>query len=297
MGQPSNQGERPRSKSAPRKACNRMARRNRSSSGALLECPSAAASEILRATAVLELAGARELARFGGIDVEQAETGSIALAAHGLLERFWLPAEGGQPGQWLVCLTRCGVRKAKEVVGRKVKCLRIDDKASVFVHHRLAVSQVVASLAAGLGRERIHALIVGNQLAAGLKEAGARSKYAPDAYLAFRVGSGPDAYTRHLFLEVDCGTEGRRQLRAKLRRLDRYYLDEHRRNFGSDRLMVAFTVPTARREEVIAGVVKERPCRVRVVIARQAEAVDCDPATLGWRDGRTGEVRRLVDRC
>jgi hypothetical protein len=43
---------------------------------------------------VLELAGAGELARFGSMGVEQAETGSIALAAQGLLERFWLPREG-----------------------------------------------------------------------------------------------------------------------------------------------------------------------------------------------------------
>jgi hypothetical protein len=295
MGQSSNPGECPRSEAAPRETPNPKARRSRSRSGAPRECPPAAVSDILRATAVLELAGAGELARFGNIEVEQAEIGSAALAAQGLLERFWIPGEGEQPGRWLVCLTGRGARKAKALVGRKVRCLRVDHKASVFVHHQLAVSQVVASLVAGLGRERIRSLIMGHQLAASLKEAGARSQYAPDAYLAFRVGSGAAAYTRNLFLEVDCGTEGRHQLRAKLRRLDRYYLDEHRRILGSDRLMVGFTVPTAQREEVVTEVIREGHCRVRAVVARQSEAVDCDPATLGWRDGRTGEVRRLVD--
>jgi len=297
MGQPSDQGERPRSNSAPREACNLKARRRRSTAGELPECPPAAVSEILRATALLELASAGELARFGSIDVEQAETGSIALAAQGLLERFWLPGEGEQPGRWLVCLTRRGARKAKGLVGRKVRCLRIDNKASLFVHHQLAISQAVASLVAGLGRERILTLIVGSQLAACLKEAGARSKYAPDAYVAFRVGSGPAAYTRHLFLEVDRGTEGRHQLRAKLRRLDRFYLDENRRILGGDRLMVAFTVPTAQREEVVTDIIQEGHCRVCAVVARQSEAVGCDPVTAGWRDGRTGEVRSLVDPC
>jgi len=297
MGQPSNQGERPGSNTAPREVCDPKARRSRSGTGAPLECLPAAVSDILRATAVLELAGAWELARFGSMEVEQAETGSIALAAQGLLERFWLPGEGEQPGRWLVCLTRRGARKAKVLVGRRVRCLRIDNKASIFVHHQLAVSQAVASLVAGLGRERIQTLIVGHQLAADLKEAGARSKYAPDAYLAFRVGSGAAAYTRNLFLEIDCGTEGRHQLRAKLRRLDRYYLDEHRRLLGSDRLMVGFTVPTAQREEVVTGVIREGHCRVRAVVTRQSEAVDCDPVTLGWRDGRTGEVCSLVDPC
>jgi hypothetical protein len=297
MGPSSNQGERPGSQSAPQEACNQKARRSRSGTGAPLERPPAAVSEILRATAVLELAGAWELARFGGMDVEQAETGLIALAAQGLLERFWFPGEGEQPGRWLVCLTRRGALKAKVLVGRKVRCLRIDHKASVFVHHQLAVSQAVASVVAGLGRESIHTLIVGNQLSAGLKAAGARSKYAPDAYLAFRVGSGAAEYTRHLFLEVDCGTEGRHQLRAKLRRLDRYYLDEHRRILGSDRLMVAFTVPTDQREEVVTQVIREGHCRVRVVVARQSEAVDGDPVTPGWRDGRTGEVCSLADPC
>lgn len=290
MGQPSNPNERPRSEASPREACN-------PNPGAPPECPPAAVSEILRATAVLELASAGELARFGGIEVEQAETGSAALAAQGLLDRFWIPGEGEQPGRWLVCLTRRGARRAKVLVGRKVRCLRTDHKASIFVHHQLAVSQVVASLVAGLGRERIQSLIMGHQLAASLKEAGARSKYAPDAYLAFRVGSGAAAYTRNLFLEVDCGTEGRHQLRAKLRRLDRYYLDEHRRIVGSDRLMVGFTVPTAQREEVVTEVIREGHCRVRALVARQSEAVDCDSVTLGWRDARTGEVCHLVDPC
>jgi len=297
MGRRSNQGERPGTESAPREACDPKARRSHSSTGAPLEGLPAAVSEILRATALLELASAGELARFGSTDVKQAETGSIALAAQGLLERFWLPGEGEQPGRWLVCLTRRGARKAKGLVGRKVRCLRIDNKASLFVHHQLAISQAVASLVAGLGRERILTLIVGSQLAACLKEAGARSKYAPDAYMAFRVGSGPAAYTRHLFLEVDRGTEGRHQLRAKLRRLDRFYLDENRRILGGDRLMVAFTVPTAQREEVVTDIIQEGHCRVRAVVARQSEAVGRDPITAGWRDGRTGEVRSLVDPC
>jgi hypothetical protein len=297
MGQPSNQGERPEPKSAPREACDQKPRRSRSGTGALVECPPALVSEILRATAVLELASASELAQFGSLEVEQVEAGSVALAAHGLLERFWLPGEGKQPGRWLVCLTLRGARKAKELVGRKVRCLRIDSKASIFVHHQLAVSQAVASLVAELGRERIHTLIVGNQLAAGLKEAGARSKYAPDAYLAFRVGSGAAEYTRHLFLEVDCGTEGRHQLRAKLRRLDRYYLDEHRRILGSDRLIVGFVVPTAQREEVVTAIIREGHCRVRAVVARQIEAFDGPPVTIGWRDGRTGEACHLVEPC
>jgi hypothetical protein len=217
--------------------------------------------------------------------VEQAETGLIALAAQGLLERFWLPGEGKQPGQWLVCLTRRGARKAKELVGRQVRCLRIDNKASVFVHHQLAVSQAVASLVAELGSASD--LIVGNQLAAGLK-GGARS--SPDAYLAFRVAQAlPPPRT---VPEVDCGTEGRRQRRSSCVG-GSFYLDEHRRSWersAYDRLHR----PSRSREWSHKS--SERHCRVRRLSPGKPK-----PATgiQSLEAGATlsGEVCGLVDPC
>jgi hypothetical protein len=258
-------------------------------------CPVHLDSAILRATALLELAGVWELARFCGLDLDHAEAGSIRLASEGLLERFWMPPAGDVPGQWLVCLTRRGARKGSALIGRSVHCLRIDDRASIFAHHRLAVSQVLASLVAGLGRERVQALLVGDALSEALRKARACSRYAPDAYLAFLVGSSGMTRVRHMLVEVDRGTEGRHQLRAKLHRLDRYYLEDHRRTIGSDRLLVAFTVPTLRREEVFMGVVREGLSRVRIVVAQHAEVVGRTSAAHGWRDAWTGKVCSLTD--
>ncbi|MEW6568852.1 MAG: replication-relaxation family protein, partial [Chloroflexota bacterium] len=65
-----------------------------------------------------------------------------------LVNRTLFPAATGDGGQWTYYLTAPGARAASEVMREAIRPPRADERATLLLAHRLAVSQACASLAA-----------------------------------------------------------------------------------------------------------------------------------------------------
>ena len=212
-----------------------------------------------------------------------------------LADRTWLPDEKAQSGQWIYFLTTRGAKVASNLLNEKVYRPRIDERVSLLLHHRTAISQAVAGLAAGLGDRRLELCRVGRRLRSTMKNSSLKGIYFPDAYLAFTIQTTEEEFVRHLFLEVDRGTERRSQLKSKFHSLNSYYLQDHQRLFHTNRLVVAITVPSRHRCRTISEIVRETKSRVRVLVALQSKVSKEDQALASWTDCITGKRRHLLE--
>lgn len=212
-----------------------------------------------------------------------------------LVDRTWLPDEKAEKGRWVYFLTTRGAKVASNLLNERVYRPRIDERVSLILHHRTAISQAVAGLAAGLGDRRLELCRVGRRLRSTMKNSSLKGIYFPDAYLAFTIQTSEKEFVRHLFLEVDRGTERRSQLKSKFHSLNNYYLQDHRRLFHSDRLVVAVTAPSDHRCRTIRDLVRKSKCRVRVLVALQSQVCKEDQALASWTDCITGQRRHLLE--
>ncbi|MDF1500948.1 MAG: replication-relaxation family protein [Anaerolineales bacterium] len=249
---------------------------------------------ILILIATLEFVTAHDLTA-----VTQAETIRITailkeLTDDKLIESTWLPAETAEKGTWVYFLSTRGARVAGKLMNERVIRPRIDDRVSLMLHHRAAISQVVSSLAAALGFYRLELCLVGSRLRAVMKSSSLKNIYFPDAHIAFAIRAQNKCFTRHVFLEIDRGTERKRQLVAKLNALSQYYLQDHQRLFRTDRLLLAVTVPSEARLQTIASVVHESKCRVRVFAALDSQLHSKDQALGSWIDCSSGGQKHLL---
>jgi hypothetical protein len=212
-----------------------------------------------------------------------------------LAERVWLPEAAESSGCWVYFLTSRGAKVAGQLGKESVQQPRVDERTSSLLNHRIAVSQAAAGIMASLGSSRLQAASLGRRLRRQLMGSSLKGWYFPDAYLAFALGASPESITRHLFLEVDLGTENRGQLIRKFRALETYYLHDHRRLFGTDRLLVAVTTPTRRRLQQVCTAVHEARSRVRVFANLHSRVSTGDQALEGWIDCLTGQSMHLSE--
>jgi hypothetical protein len=212
-----------------------------------------------------------------------------------LADRVWLPEAAESSGYWVYFLTGRGAKVAGQLGKESVQQPRVDERTSLLLNHRIAVSQAAAGMMACVGSRRLQAAYLGRRLRRLLKDSTLKGSYFPDGYLAFSLDERHRTINRHVFLEVDLDTENRGQLLRKFRALDTYYLHDHRGLFGTDRLLVAVTTPTWRRLQQICSAVYEARSRVRVFANLQARVSAGDQALEGWIDCLTGQRMHLAD--
>jgi hypothetical protein len=250
---------------------------------------------VLILLAILEFITPAILATIGR-DAEDRATNVLESTRDGrLTDRVWLPEQAGRCEGWVYFLTSRGAKVAGQLAKEAIQRPRVDERTALLLNHRTALSQAVAGIMVSLGSRRLMEVALGRRLRQRLRGSRLKGWYFPDAHLAFALDAGPESITRHLFLEVDLGTESRGQLVRKFRALETYYLHDHRRLFGADRLLVAVTTPTPQRLQRVCTAVHEARSRVRVFANLHAEVSTCGQALEGWIDCLTGQTRTLTE--
>jgi len=245
--------------------------------------------------AILEFVTPAVLACTGGDPEDRAAEVLERMRQDRLTERVSL-TEGSPWGDGgLYFLTERGAKVASQLTKETVWRPPAEQRTSFLLPHHVAVSQAVVGLMASLGPHRLQAVYLGRRLGRLLRTSSLRGWYFPDAYLAFPIDATREGVQRHLFLEVDRGTESRAQLIRKFRALNTYYLHDHRSLFRTDRLVVAVTAPTTRRLTGLCEAAREAKCRVRILANLHSEVRLAERALEGWTDCLTGETRSLLD--
>jgi hypothetical protein len=212
-----------------------------------------------------------------------------------LTDRVWLPETATCGACWAYSLTRRGARLVSQLTKEDARRPTTDEKSLVLVNHRIALSQAAAGIMACLGPYRLEAVYLGRRLQSLLAESRLKGWYFPDAYIAFFIDTPQGRVMRHLFIEVDRGTESLRQLIRKFHALNSYHVQDHRRLFHSDRLVVAITVPTTLRLRRVCEAAREAKSRVRIFANLHARARAETGALEAWIDCLTGQGRSLLD--
>jgi hypothetical protein len=216
-----------------------------------------------------------------------------AMSESGLVVRVG-EAGGGAMSLKAFVLSARGARAASQLTRQPVRRLLLNQGLATLLTHHIAMSMTVGSLMACLGPSRLGSVWVGRNVYAMLRTSRLKGLYFPDAYVEFAVAAGGDAFLRHLFVEVDLGTESYRQLVRKLQALDAYYLQDHRRLFHTDRLAVAITAPTPGRMLRVREAVCQAEPSVRVLVSLQSNV--CSGGALDdWMDCRTRQRTSLLD--
>jgi len=193
------------------------------------------------------------------------------------------------------CLDTKGAQEASKLISQKVQKPPKNERNSINLYHDIAVSEAMVGLIVDLGIGRLDTLLVGRRLRKRIGLVSRRDGYFPDAYIGFYVDE-ETWIIRHLFLEVDRGSEFPNQLRSKFHRLDKYYRERHRLVFNSNRLLVCVTVPNRKRLEKMCEVVREVHCCVRVFIGLHQEISDCRSSNEGWIDALNGGSKSLLEK-
>lgn len=193
------------------------------------------------------------------------------------------------------CLDTKGAQEASKLISQKVQKPPKNERNSINLYHDIAVSEAMVGLIVDLGIGRLDTLLVGRRLRKRIGLVSRRDGYFPDAYIGFYVDE-ETWIIRHLFLEVDRGSEFPNQLRSKFHRLDKYYRERHRLVFNSNRLLVCVTVPNRKRLEKMCEVVREVHCCVRIFIGLHQEISDCRSSNEGWIDALNGGSKSLLEK-
>lgn len=212
-----------------------------------------------------------------------------------LTDRVWLSEYADRGDCWVYFLTSQGARAAGQLAREAVQRPRVDERTASLLNHRIALTQAVAGIMVSIGSRRLMEVALGRRLRRRLRGSSLKGWYFPDAHLAFALDARPESITRHLFLEVDLGTENRGQLIRKFRALEAYYLQDHRRLFATDRLLVAVTTPTLHRLQQVCSAVHEAKSRVRVFANLHARVSTGHQALEGWFDCLTGQTTGLSE--
>ncbi len=193
------------------------------------------------------------------------------------------------------CLDTKGAQEASKLINQKVQKPPKNERNSINLYHDIAVSEAMVGLIVDLGIGRLDTLLVGRRLRKRIGFVSRRDGYYPDAYIGFYVDE-ETRIIRHLFLEVDRGSEFPNQLRSKFHRLDKYYRERHRLAFNSNRLLVCVTVPDRKRLEKMCEVVREVNCCVRIFVGLHQEISDSRSSNGGWIDALTEGSKDLLEK-
>lgn len=193
------------------------------------------------------------------------------------------------------CLDTKGAQEASKLISQKVQKPSKNARNSINLIHDIAVSEAMVGLIVDLGIDRLDTLLVGRRLRKRIGFFSRRDGYYPDGYIGFSVDE-ENRIIRHLFLEVDRGSEFPNQLRSKFHRLDKYYRERHRLVFNSNRLVVCVTVPDRKRLEKLCEVVREVNCCVKIFIGLHHEIMDNGSSNGGWIDTLTEENKNLLEK-
>jgi hypothetical protein len=245
--------------------------------------------------ALLEFITPAILAMIGRDEEDRTAEALESMKDGRLVDRVWLPEYAERSECWVYFLTNRGAKVAGQLAKEAVQRPRADERTALLLNHRIALSQAVAGIMVSLGSRRLMEASLGRRLRRRLTGSSLKGWYFPDAHLAFTLGASPESVIRHLFLEVDLGTESRGQLVRKFRALETYYLHDHRRLFGADRLLVAVTTPTPQRLQRVCTAVREARSRVRVFANLHAKVSTCGQGLEGWIDCLTGQTRTLTE--
>ena len=193
------------------------------------------------------------------------------------------------------CLDTKGAQEASKLISQKVQKPSKNARNSINLIHDITVSEAMVGLIVDLGIDRLDTLLVGRRLRKRIGFVSRRDSYYPDGYIGFSVDV-ENRIIRHLFLEVDRGSEFPNQLRSKFHRLDKYYRERHRLVFNSNRLLVCVTVPDRKRLEKMCEVVREVNCCVKIFISLHHEIMDNGSSNGGWIDALTEESKNLLEK-
>jgi hypothetical protein len=196
---------------------------------------------------------------------------------------------------YVYCLDTKGAQEASRLINQKVQKPLKNERNSINLYHDIAVSEAMVGLIAGLGVGRLDTLLVGKRLWKRMGFVSRRDGYYPDAYLGFFVDE-ENRVIRHLFLEVDRGSEFPNQLRSKFQRLDKYYRARHQVVFNSKRLVVCVSAPDWKRLEKICEVAREINCCVRIFVGLHQEVCDSRSPDGVWIDSVTGKSKSLLEQ-
>jgi hypothetical protein len=211
------------------------------------------------------------------------------------IQKLVLLSEEEKDQVCVYCLDTKGAQEASKLISQKVQKPPRNERNSINLIHDIAVSEAMVGLIVDLGIGRLDTLLVGRRLRKRIGFVSRRDGYYPDGYIGFYVDD-ENRIIRHLFLEVDRGSEFPNQLRSKFHRLDKYYRERHRLVFNSNRLAVCVTVPDRKRLEKMCEVVREVNCCVRIFVGLHQEICDSRSSNGGWIDAVTGDSKYLLEK-